>query len=115
MSYLSKPMYSLTVEEYIELTRRIIAEETKKQINEKLNQKSVEKAEDDIIFFDDVLKITGYKKSTLYTKISRYEIPVLSRRTPLTFSKKALLYWINDGRPSVIEQDSIHHINSKLC
>ena len=39
-------MYSLTVEEYIELTRRIIAEETKKQINEKLNQKSVEKAEE---------------------------------------------------------------------
>lgn len=54
---------------------------------------------DDLIFADDVLKLTGYKKSTLYCKVCRGQIPVLNRRKPLVFSKSAILQWIKDGKP----------------
>ena len=55
---------------------------------------------EDLIYMDEVLKLTGYQKPTLYSKVSRCQIPVVSRGIPLTFSRKAILQWINDGRPT---------------
>ncbi|WP_222539513.1 helix-turn-helix domain-containing protein [Pedobacter polysacchareus] len=48
---------------------------------------------------------------TLYTKVSRREIPVNKRGKLLCFSRKDLLIWIKSGRRKIIEeiQSSIKH------
>jgi predicted DNA-binding transcriptional regulator AlpA len=105
MSNLLKPLYSLTIGEYKELQRELLREHSN-QI-EKCSESGIrqkEKEEQDIIFMEEVCKLTGYTKPTLYSKISRYQIPVLSRGKPLTFSKKAIIAWIHQGKPSVIDQ-----------
>ena len=105
MSDLSKPLYTLTVGEYIELNKKVFTEEVEKILH--LNKQTEEpvKYDQDIIFMDDVLALTGYRKATLYSKVCRYEIPVISRRKPLTFSRKAIIQWLNDGKPNTIDQE----------
>ena len=73
-----KPLFSLTVGEYIELNKKVFAEAAKRILLEQKTE-TKEKEPTDIIFIDDVLELTGYRKSTLYSKVSSYEIPVLSR------------------------------------
>ncbi|WP_051336155.1 helix-turn-helix domain-containing protein [Aquimarina latercula] len=100
MSNLSKPLYSLTLEEYIQLNRRIIRQQLQEVLsNEK--ESTLHKAERDIIFIDEACELTGYSKPTMYSKISRLEIPVLSKGKPLTFSKQSLIEWIHQGKPNV--------------
>ncbi|MHA7056783.1 helix-turn-helix domain-containing protein [Aquimarina sp. M1] len=108
MSDLLKPLYTLTVEEYIQLNRRIIRQQLQEVLsNEK--ESTLHRADRDIIFIDEACELTGYSKPTMYSKISRYEIPVLSRGKPLTFSKKVLIDWIHSGKPSVIETIEAHN------
>lgn len=108
----SKPLYTLTIGEYIELNKKVFAEEAKKLLQEQ-NPISNQKIPNDIIFLDDVAELTGYKKPTIYSKISRYEIPVLSRRKPLTFSRKALIEWIEEGKPTVFEKEAEAYMNNQ--
>lgn len=107
-----KPLYSLTVGEYIELNKKVFSEEAERLLQEKPKVVSDE-TPDDIIFMDDVVKLTGYKKATLYSKVCRFEIPVLSRRKPLTFSREDIIRWIHDGKPNVIDQETDNYFNSK--
>jgi hypothetical protein len=91
------PVFGLSVRQYKELTRQIVAEEIAKVILQQ-NPKSPAQNED-TIFIVDVMRITGYKKNTVYTKVSRLQIPYLSRCRPLTFSKDAIIQWIKSGKP----------------
>jgi predicted DNA-binding transcriptional regulator AlpA len=95
----NRPLFSLTVEEFKELSKTI-------QLDLKYlhpdYRKEVDNTED-IIYASEAAKLAGYTESTLYTKVSRREIPVLSGGRPLTFSKKQLIAWIEAGRPSLIE------------
>lgn len=100
MSDLSRPLYTLSIGEYIELQKETVIEQLRHLSCYK--QHSNTSLEQDIIFIDQVCRLTGYTKPTLYSKVSRYEIPVLSRGKPLTFSKKAILNWIENGKPSAI-------------
>jgi hypothetical protein len=107
----NKPLYSLTVAEYIELSKRVFSEEVSRLLKNQIEPPKP-REESDIIFVDDVLTITGYQKATLYSKVCRFEIPVLSRRKPLTFSKAAILSWLKAGKPSVIEMEASQHIGN---
>lgn len=60
----------------------------------------------DMIYMYDVTELTGYTDKTVYTKVSRGEIPVVSTGRPLTFSRRQLNRWIHEGRPSVAEMKS---------
>ena len=106
----SKPLYSLTVGEYIELNKKVFSEAAAKLLQGKPG-KSTEEVPGDIIFMDDVIQLTGYKKATVYSKVSRYEIPVLSRRKPLTFSRAAILQWLQDGKPGILDQEANTYLN----
>ncbi|WP_299244117.1 helix-turn-helix domain-containing protein [uncultured Aquimarina sp.] len=100
MSDLLKPLYTLTVGEYMELNRTIF----KQQLQELLSNQGElvpQTTERDIIFIDEACELTGYSKPTMYSKISRLEIPVLSKGKPLTFSKQGLIEWIHQGKPNV--------------
>ncbi len=102
MSNELKPLYALTVEEFTELNRQIVKREVQDAL---LHQgQSKPRADQDIIFMDEACELVGYTKPTMYSKISRYEIPVLSRGKPLTFSKKALIQWIHEGKPNVVDE-----------
>jgi predicted DNA-binding transcriptional regulator AlpA len=112
MSDLSKPLYSLTVGEYKELQRQLL-EEHANQFLKKNAPPFKEKEEQDIIFMEEVCRLTGYTKPTVYSKISRYQIPVLSRGKPLTFSKKAIIEWIHQGKPHVIDQMAEDYLKTR--
>ncbi len=113
MKDLSKPLYSLTVREYIELSKEAFAQEAKKLLanNDDVSGKS--NSNNDIIFVDDVQQLTGYKKSTIYSKVCRFEIPVISKRRPLTFSRKEIIDWLKEGKPNVIDQEASLYLNNK--
>jgi predicted DNA-binding transcriptional regulator AlpA len=85
-------LLSVTLEEYNELLR---------QLKTDLRFPKTDKPQDklsDFIYLDEVMEITGYKKSTVYSKVSKNEMPVISRRRPLTFSRKELHEWMSLGR-----------------
>lgn len=109
MSDLSKPLYTLTVGEYKELHREMFRQHCEESLK---NSKPtlLEKEEKDIIFMEEVCELTGYSKPTMYSKISRYEIPVLSRGKPLTFSKKGIIEWIHQGKPNVMDQKAEEYL-----
>ncbi len=92
---LIKPLSTLTVGEYLKINKQAFVDYIDQFLAEENTQKS---KKDDLIFTEEVLKLTGYKKATLYSKVSRFEIPVVSRRTPLTFSRKQIQEWIRNGR-----------------
>ena len=57
--------------------------------------------EREIIFIEDVVILTGLKKSTIYSKSSRGELPVAAHGRPLAFLRSKIVQWMLDGRPKV--------------
>ncbi len=106
MKDLSKPLYSLTVGEYIDLSKQAYSEEAKKIIENCQKNLGNCSSNNDSIFIDEVEALTGYKKSTIYSKVCRFEMPVISKRRPLTFSRKDIMNWLKGGKPSVIDQEA---------
>jgi predicted DNA-binding transcriptional regulator AlpA len=111
----NRPLYSLTVEEFKELSKSIAIENS---INSHvhLTQVQEKKSLNDIIYIDDVSLLTGYKKNTVYTKVCRRQIPIISNGRPLTFSKEEIVQWMKSGRPSNAEMKSkqiISNFNKK--
>lgn len=110
---LSKPLYSLNIGEFIELSKEVFSKEAEKIIRNYSNATPTQKEENEFIFINEVSKLTGYTKSTLYSKVCRFETPVLSRNKPLTFSKKAIINWINNGKPSVVDQEMEKYLKTR--
>jgi excisionase family DNA binding protein len=104
-----RPLFTLTVEEFVELTQSMKTE----TYNSSMNLERNESDKPDIIYVDEVVALTGYTKKTIYTKVSRSEMPVISSGRPLTFSRKELNEWMKKGRPSVAEIKAAKFINKK--
>ncbi|SDS22513.1 hypothetical protein SAMN04515667_1693 [Formosa sp. Hel1_31_208] len=111
MKDLSQPLYSLTVGEYIDLSKQAFSDEAKKIIASCQTDSARSSFNSDIIFIDEVKALTNYKKSTIYSKVCRFEMPVISKRTPLTFSRKDIMNWLKDGKPSVIDQEANDYLS----
>ena len=62
-----------------------------------------QKSDQDIIFIDEAMKLVHLSKGTIYNKVNKGEMPCLCGGTPLTFSKKDLIAWIENGKPSTGE------------
>jgi len=60
---------------------------------------------DDTIDIDEAAKVTGFKKKSIYSKVSRSELPSLTRGRPLMFSRAELQLWMKIGRPDVAEME----------
>jgi predicted DNA-binding transcriptional regulator AlpA len=104
-----RPLYTLTVEEFKELSKTIA-------IDNSYLQKPAEKIlqpKSDIIYLDEVVELTGYKESTIYSKVCRKELPVISTGRPLAFSREEILQWMKDGRPTVAEMIAKEFTNLK--
>jgi len=111
MSDLSKPLYSLTVGEYIDLSKEAFAQEAKRLLADTNHNSNRSKSNNDIIFIDEVKELTGYKDSTIYSKVCRFEMPVISKRRPLTFSRNDIINWLKEGKPSVMDQEANDYLS----
>jgi predicted DNA-binding transcriptional regulator AlpA len=94
-----RPLYTLTVEEFKELSKTIALDNSYLIEPAKIS----EEPKSDIIYIDEIIQLTGYKESTIYSKVCRREIPVISFGRPLTFSREEIIQWMKDGRPTVAE------------
>lgn len=91
----STPLYSLSVGEFTTLIQDSI-----KAINNP-PQRPEDKIETDIVDIDWVSKNFGMPKGTIYSKVSKNEMPCKKRGKPLQFSKEETLNWVNDGKPKL--------------
>jgi hypothetical protein len=110
MDQKDQPLFTLTVRQFSELTRNLVAEEVKKLLAQLHDENYDSKNESDICRADEACQITGIEKSTLYSKVSLEQIPSLTRRRPLLFSKKYLRLWIEAGRPKTNDLKRIYTI-----
>lgn len=95
---LSTPLYALTVSEFSEL----IQEQLKSLQPPVNNQNTIFETDNvDINWVSENLKIP---KTTIYTKVSKMEMPCKKRRRPLIFSKNEIIDWNNCGRPKVLQE-----------
>jgi excisionase family DNA binding protein len=86
-----KHLFQLSVREFIDLVEKL---------KENVPDKKIIR---DIISAKEAAEITGLKVNSIYSKVSRQEIPVVSRGKPLRFSRAAIEKWLNDGRPTLIQ------------
>lgn len=105
----SRPLYTLTVEEFKELSKTIALDNSYLVKPAKIS----EEPKSDIIYLDEIMELAGYKESTVYSKVCRKEIPVISTGRPLAFSREEILQWMKDGRPTVAEMKANEFINRK--
>jgi predicted DNA-binding transcriptional regulator AlpA len=90
------------VEEFRELSRMIAVD----NIILLSPSEPKEKTQSDILYLEDVKQLTGYKDSTVYSKVCRKEIPVISSGRPLSFSRTEITQWIKNGRPTIAEMEA---------
>jgi len=100
---------TLTVEEFIELNKSLDKEKT---VALDKPPKPTHEIRDNI-YLEEAALITGYTQKTIYTKVSRREIPIVSAGRPLTFSRIQLNEWIAKGRPSIAEMIADEYLNKK--
>jgi excisionase family DNA binding protein len=105
----NRPLFSLTVEEYIKINKSLLRDANRVEFP--LSQQTIEMPE--LIFIDEAARITKYTEKTIYTKVCRREIPVVSSGRPLTFSRKQLNEWMANGRPSIAAMITKDFINRK--
>ena len=95
---------------------RVLINELLKENNQLLlrNLRAVDAPQEpplDLISLDEAIKIVGYTKKTVYSKVCRHEIPVVHKGRPLTFSRKELNHWIEAGRPNWADQQAQKYFN----
>jgi predicted DNA-binding transcriptional regulator AlpA len=104
-----RPLYTLTVEEFKELSKTIALDNSYLVKPTKIS----EEPKSDIIYLDEIIELTGYTGKTIYSKVCRGEMPVISKGRPLTFSREEILQWIKDGRPTLAEMIANEFTNLK--
>jgi excisionase family DNA binding protein len=62
-----------------------------------INSDNNDSSEKDFIGIDVACELLNLKKSTVYSKVSRGELPVVKRSKPLCFSKNQLIEYLNSG------------------
>jgi predicted DNA-binding transcriptional regulator AlpA len=104
-----RPLYTLTVEEFKELSKTIALDYRYLLRPAETEQEP----KSDVIYLDEVILLTGYRESTVYSKVCRKEMPVISTGRPLAFSRDEILQWMKDGRPTVAEMIANEFTNRK--
>ncbi len=101
----NRPMYSLSVEEYIELNQEILK-------SMKNPEAEVEKNNTEIMNIDEAAVYLKMAKQTVYSMISRRILPYFKRGKRVFFRRAELLTWLEKGRKYTNEE--IQSDNFKL-
>lgn len=86
-----KPLYSLTIAEYIELNKKLFSELNKKD-NHTINDENI------FLTISEASKYTNLAKQTLYGLTSKRGIPFIKRSKKIYFKKSDLEKWLLEGR-----------------
>lgn len=95
---LSSPLFSLTVSEFSAL------------MQEQFKLFQIPNVKKEVVFETDNVDINWVSenlkmaKSTIYTKVSKYQMPCKKRGKPMGFSKKETIEWVEKGKPKVIQE-----------
>lgn len=92
-NYKDKPLFTLTVEEFIQLQHS--AQSSKSHEKEHFS---------DIIGIEEAVRITGYKRSTIYAKTSDKSIPYHKRGNRVVFKRSELESWMLENRQETMEE-----------
>lgn len=87
MTELQKPLYALTVGEYISLHQRILKENQQEKTIPVIRQPDP----DQLLTISEAAQILHLSVPTMYSKVSKGELPVMKRGKRLYFSKKELI------------------------
>jgi predicted DNA-binding transcriptional regulator AlpA len=93
-------LIDLTVQELKEIVRDVITQE---MLHEKSDNQNEKLNTSDIIYLKEVSELTNLKRGTIYNKVSKMEMPSVSRSQPLSFSRKEIEEWMQSGRPTCAE------------
>lgn len=72
-------------------------ERIEKSINDLKNREAVSKSSDELLYVKSASEFLQISTATLYSKVSRGEIPVSRRGRKLVFSKNKLIEWSLQG------------------
>ena len=101
-----KPLWHYSMREFLTLLKlgmeNYIKEHHKVAVSD---VKEEQHTMSDTIDIDEAAKVTGFKKKSIYSKVSRSELPSLTRGRPLMFSRAELQLWMKIGRPDVAEME----------
>jgi len=93
----NRPMYSLSVEEYIQLNKEILSET-------KLPEEESESHASEIMNIEEAAVYLKMAKQTVYSMISRRLLPYFKRGKRVFFRKAELLKWFEKGRKYTREE-----------
>jgi predicted DNA-binding transcriptional regulator AlpA len=104
---LNRPLYSLSIKEFLSLQNEAHEQKLLDLVQKVANDNRLEnqKEESDTIHLADAAKLTGLKERSIYSKVSRLELPSISRGRPLLFSRAELQLWMKLGRPTIAEME----------
>jgi excisionase family DNA binding protein len=93
----NRPMYSLSVEEYIQLNKEILSEA-------KLPEEETVSNTSEIMNIEEAAVYLKMAKQTVYSMISRKLLPYFKRGKRVFFRKAELLTWLEKGRKYTREE-----------
>jgi len=69
----------------------------------------------DFIFLDEVCELTNLSKPTIYSLVSRKQIPTAKQKgqKKLIFNRTEIMSWLKSGRPSIAEQQVAKQLNNR--
>jgi predicted DNA-binding transcriptional regulator AlpA len=95
------PIWQITIGDFERLLKKVVDERVSEAVKIAFETRAKLEANqtEDIIGIKVASKLTGLSVATLYSKVSRFEIPTISRGRPLRFSRQALVDWLEDRKP----------------
>ena len=101
----NRPVYSLSVAEYIELNRELLSEN-------KISSNAPTEEFPEIMNIDQASAFLKMAKQSIYMMTSKRDIPFIKRGKRVVFRKTELLKWLDGGRRQTREEiinDGIKH------
>ena len=92
-----KPLFTLTVNEYVELNRILFAEAQNNRQNNTHEQ-------DEIMEIKDASELLGLTYPGIYCLTSKKKIPHYKRGKKLYFKRSELIKWLSEGRKKTITE-----------
>jgi predicted DNA-binding transcriptional regulator AlpA len=99
------PIWQITVGDFERIVENAVSDKVEEAVQLAFEERAKldEDQTEDIIGVKIAAKLTGLSIPTVYSKVSRFEMPTMSRGRPLLFSRKELISWLENGRPSIIQ------------
>lgn len=104
-----KPLWHFTMEDFLTIQKKELEASFKKMFADAVNEIKLDQQtpQEDSIGLEEAEKLTGLKKKSIYTKVSRLEMPCITRGRPLMFSRAELQLWMKLGKPTITDMEML--------